>query len=293
MFDDLTVQLSPEQIVAYLKRIALHDEAEQLLKSLTDPTALPPTPNKALLDKMVYSHQLAVPFENLDIFDLGKPIELGTMHLYDKIVTRRRGGYCFELNKMFNHLLIGLGYTTTAHVGRINLASRGILRPRLHRITVVYLENATEKGRYMVDVSFGGPQSASAVLLEPGHFHDSLGGHYNLTYGAVDHTMGIRENTWFLNRVNAAGEDDIGLVSFESDTPQYEVDFVTPNHYTSTHPSSMFVMGRVINRRRTDGHCTMAGDSFKLVSNGQTTEIDVSDPALRAEILKEYFDVVL
>jgi len=292
MFDDLEVQLTGEQIVQYLVRIGLDEEAEQVRLSRIDPDAAPPVPDKALLDRLIYSHQLAVPFENLDIYDLRQPIELATLALFDKIVTRRRGGYCFELNKMFNHLLIGLGYATTAHVGRIVMAAN-VMRPRLHRVNVVHLAGEGEEGCYMADVSFGGPQSASSILLTPGRFHDSLGGHFNLTYGAVNHLMGIRENTWYLCRVNAAGEDDAGLVSFESDAPQYEVDFVTPNYYTSSNPSSTFVLNRVVNRRRRDGHCTMSGDAFKLVSDGQTTEIDVSDPGRRAQVLKEYFDIVL
>ncbi len=50
-----------------------------------------------------YAHLLAVPFENLDIH-LGHPILLNEAQLFEKIVTQRRGGFCYELNESFTAL---------------------------------------------------------------------------------------------------------------------------------------------------------------------------------------------
>src|SRR5580693_2308870 len=54
-------------------------------------------------------HMLTIPFENLDI-PLGRPIVLNVEHLYNKLVDRRRGGYCYELNGLFAWLLAQLGF---------------------------------------------------------------------------------------------------------------------------------------------------------------------------------------
>jgi len=56
---------------------------------------------------------LAVPFENLDIVPLGRPIQLEERALWDKIVVRRRGGFCYELNGMFAWLLKQIGFDVT------------------------------------------------------------------------------------------------------------------------------------------------------------------------------------
>ena len=72
------------------------------------PTA--PTP-EALRD-LHARHQLAVPFENLSIH-LGEPIVLDEDSLVDKIVLRRRGGFCYELNGAFGHLLTALGFAVS------------------------------------------------------------------------------------------------------------------------------------------------------------------------------------
>ncbi|MCL2136629.1 MAG: arylamine N-acetyltransferase [Coriobacteriia bacterium] len=292
MFEDLYVELTPEQVALYLERIGLPEDAKAFSDSwLSEGQQRSPLkPSLELLDRLVYAHQITVPFENLEIYDLGLPVELGTLKLFEKIVLHNRGGYCFELNKSFNSLLQALGFKTQAHVARI-FPLKNNIRPRSHRITAVHIDDGGITKRYMADVSFGGPQPASSILLEAGVFTDWLGGSFRLTYGEVDHELGNRENTWYISRLNDGGEEQ-SLVSFE-EVPQYEVDFVQANYYTSTHPESRFVTSRTVNLRRRDGHALMSDDLFKLKSNDVTTEIDVSDPTLRAEVLKEYFGIVL
>ncbi|HLE74088.1 MAG TPA: arylamine N-acetyltransferase, partial [Anaerolineales bacterium] len=56
------------------------------------------------------AHMLSVPFENLDIVPLRKPIHLDEESLWDKIVERRRGGFCYELNGLFAWLLKQIGF---------------------------------------------------------------------------------------------------------------------------------------------------------------------------------------
>src|SRR5512145_3494995 len=64
------------------------------------------------------AHLLAVPFENLDIHH-GRRIELGLDSIYDEIVRRRRGGFCYELNGLFAWLLERLGFELQRHSARV------------------------------------------------------------------------------------------------------------------------------------------------------------------------------
>src|SRR5258706_8881452 len=92
-------------ITAYLNRIAHRGPIE---------------PTGETLRALHLAHLLAVPFENLDI-GLGRPIVLDQAALFDKIVVRRRGGFCYELNGLFAALLRALGFEVTmlsAGVGR-------------------------------------------------------------------------------------------------------------------------------------------------------------------------------
>ena len=69
----------------------------------------PRTPTAETLRQLHRAHMFAVPFENLDI-PLGNPIALSLPAFYAKIVERRRGGFCYELNGLFGWLLEQLGF---------------------------------------------------------------------------------------------------------------------------------------------------------------------------------------
>src|SRR5512132_3659500 len=73
----------------------------------------PHTPDAETLRRLARAHLLAIPFENLDIVPLGRPIRLEPDALFDKIVRRRRGGFCYEVNGLFALLLRELGYDVT------------------------------------------------------------------------------------------------------------------------------------------------------------------------------------
>src|SRR5499427_10761961 len=79
----------------------------------------PPSPNAAALASLHRAHLFAVPFENLDI-GLGRTIALEEDRLFDKIVTRRRGGFCYELNGLFSALLRSLGFNVTMVSARVH-----------------------------------------------------------------------------------------------------------------------------------------------------------------------------
>ena len=68
----------------------------------------PRAPTLALLSELTAAHTQSIPFENLDVL-LGRRIELGIDAVFDKLVRQRRGGYCFEQNGLFLHVLTALG----------------------------------------------------------------------------------------------------------------------------------------------------------------------------------------
>ncbi len=84
-------------IAAYLNRVGYTGPAE-------------PTPD--VLRELHRCHMLTVPFENLDI-GLGRKIVCDEAAFVRKIVDRRRGGFCYELNGAFAGLLRGLGFKVT------------------------------------------------------------------------------------------------------------------------------------------------------------------------------------
>ncbi|HET9530927.1 MAG TPA: arylamine N-acetyltransferase, partial [Blastocatellia bacterium] len=106
-------------------------------------------PSSGSLRDLQLSHLLTVPFENLSIHT-NEHILLRNAWLFDKIVLRRRGGFCYELNGLFAFLLGQLGFNVT-------MLSAGVARPDGgfgpdfdHMTLMVSLED-----RWLVDVGFG------------------------------------------------------------------------------------------------------------------------------------------
>jgi N-hydroxyarylamine O-acetyltransferase len=109
----------------------------------------PPRADLAALRTLQRAHLGAVPFENLSIH-LGEPIRLDDEGLLDKIVRRRRGGFCYELNGAFALLLRDLGYAVTMHPARV-WTGDGYGVPLDHMALQVRLDGVP----WLVDVGFG------------------------------------------------------------------------------------------------------------------------------------------
>ena len=135
-------------IAAYLKRIGLSEAPPRLLDGL---------------NALIWAHQTHVPFEDLNTSWLRLPVSLEIPALYDKVVLRRRGGYCYELNALFTRLLLDLGFDARSVFCRV-VRGRDFLPPCAHRAVVVALEGRL----YFCDVGFGGPMPAGALQIADG-----------------------------------------------------------------------------------------------------------------------------
>src|SRR5215210_3696598 len=99
-------------------------------------------PTAAALRDLHRAHLLAVPFENLDIH-LDRRILLDQDALFDKIVTRRRGGFCYELNGLFALLLRGLGFEVTLLSAGVARATGGF-GPEFDHLTLLVKATSAE-----------------------------------------------------------------------------------------------------------------------------------------------------
>src|SRR5205085_8232372 len=80
----------------------------------------PTEPGLITLTGLQRAHMLSVPFENLDVH-LGRRLVLDPAANFEKIVGRRRGGWCFELNGLFGWLLEQLGFDVTLLGSRVDI----------------------------------------------------------------------------------------------------------------------------------------------------------------------------
>src|SRR5258707_3571780 len=124
-------------------------------------------PTVETVHAVVAAHNQSIPFENLDPL-LGIPVaDLSAAALADKLVHRRRGGYCYEHNGLMGYVLEALGFGVERFAGRGVWMNPGAALPaQTHQVPSLTVPGAD--GRLLVDVGFGGQTPTSPIRLEAG-----------------------------------------------------------------------------------------------------------------------------
>lgn len=198
-------------------------------------------------------HVGSVPFENLDI-QLGMPIILELEQLVEKIVHRRRGGYCFEQNTLFLAVLRELGFEARPYEARVRLGSTEP-RPRTHMLIGVDVGGA----EYLADVGFGGDG-----VLEPLPMDGTT-----VVQGGRSYRVRSEGGERVLQLEQAQGWLDLYAFVPES---RPAVDFEMANHFTSTHPLSPFVRTLTVQLSRPDERHILRNRSYVVVREGGSEE---------------------
>ena len=128
-----------------------------------------PAVDRVTLEKLQRLHLLALPYENLDV-QLGRPLTTDPSAAFDKLVTRRRGGWCYEMNGLFGWALETVGFSVTRLASGVMRSAMGAAALGNHLVLRVDLAD----GATLADVGLGdGPIHPFAI--EAGAF--TAGGH--------------------------------------------------------------------------------------------------------------------
>ena len=245
---------------AYLERIG-YDGARQ--------------PSLETLRSLHRRHLYTVPFENLDIA-MGIPIVLEPASLFDKIVVRRRGGFCYELNGLFQDLLTAMGFTVSMLSGCVRRDDGGFGPEFDHMLLKVEFSDP-----WLADVGFGEsfvdplPLRAGAQEVEDGHL-----------FGVVAENGG-----WELYRRDSDGMQ-IPLYRF-SDVPRELWEYEEMCVYHQTSADSSFTRRRICTRAMPNGRITLAGMRLIETVNGSRKETILSSEQELRTCLQEQFGVEL
>ena len=233
-------------------------------------------PTLDCLKALMTAHLRAVPFENLDVFHGRKEPALETKALFEKIVVNRRGGYCFELNGLFQKLLEDIGFSCTCHIGRIGHGQR-FHYPISHRVTVVELAGE----RYFCDVGFGGPVPSEPAKIDLNKPFDSANGHrYVFTKSGIEITLSVEETPGLSP-----------VLSFV-EAPADPVDFLSLNAFCAYSPIEPFIHKQMVWRNTENGRCTLDGNTLRLHENGSVTETQIHGEEALRKVFLERFDIV-
>lgn len=235
----------------------------------------PRRPSLETLRGLHRCHLYTVPFENLDIA-LGIAILLEPDHLYDKIVTRRRGGFCYELNGLFYELLLALGFRVSMLSGCVRHDDGGFGPEFDHMLLKVELPEP-----WLADVGFGEsfvdplPLRAGAEEAEDGHL-----------FGVTPENGG-----WELYRRDSDGTE-VPLYRF-SDVARQLSEYMPMCEYHQSSPESSFTRRRICTLAKPDGRVTLAGMRVIEAKNGSRKETMLSSEQELRDCLEQQFGMIL
>jgi N-hydroxyarylamine O-acetyltransferase len=134
---------------AYLDRIGFQGEVR---------------PDAVTLTALHRAHLFAIPYENLDV-QFGTPVTIAPEAAFEKIVGRRRGGWCYEMNGLFGAALEAIGFQVTPLAGGVRRDVMGEVMVGTHLILKVELDEP-----WIADVGFGdGPLEPFPLREGPIH----------------------------------------------------------------------------------------------------------------------------
>src|SRR5271165_5587736 len=212
----------------------------------------PRQPSASLLRSLHRQHLFTVPFENLDI-PLAAPIRLEPPLLYEKIVVRRRGGFCYELNGLFSQLLTALGFQVQMLSARVRRDDGGFGPEFDHMLLKVHLDEP-----WLVDVGFGDS------FVDPIAFHA----------GGADQVNGHRyvvlpmDGEWQLGREDGKGQ--VPLYAFR-DVPHELDEYREMCAFHQSSPESHFTRSWICSRATPYGRITIANMCL-IVTRGNARE---------------------
>lgn len=233
-------------------------------------------PSLKYLRNLHRSHLLHIPFENLDIHYRNKII-LDYSRIFDKVITQKRGGFCYELNGLYYHLLSNLGFDSYLISARVKSQETGDFGKDFdHMLIVVRLDQK----EWLVDVGFG----------------DGIMYPKELKTGVVqmDYT-----NYWKIHK-DVDGElylqssDDSNhfetKMKFTLDEKQI-IQFMEMCEFHQSSPQSPFTQKKLITRLTPEGRVTLTDRSLKIRSLGNTEETPLMNEDEFLSKLEQFFGI--
>jgi N-hydroxyarylamine O-acetyltransferase len=229
---------------AYFERIGYDGPWEPSLSVLRDLHAL---------------HPAAIPFEAIDVF-MGGGVDLAPEAVDAKLIAAGRGGYCFEQNSLFGRVLMRLGFRVDALIARSRWGRPlDDVRPRTHMALRVWIGAEP----WLADVGLGACTLTAPVRLDIAGPQPTL----------FDPVRLVPVGEELRLEVQLAGEwrpiTDLNLAA------QHDVDFVSANWFTSTHPDSQFRQHLIVSRIAADARLGLLDNRLVIRRHGAPAEMRV------------------
>jgi N-hydroxyarylamine O-acetyltransferase len=238
-------------------------------------------PRKPTLETLQALHLLqpqAIAFENLDPL-LKRPVRLDAASLEQKILHGGRGGYCFEQNLLFAHVLRAIGFNVTELAARVlwNVPP-GVSTPRVHMLLLVHIDGR----RYLSDVGFGGNVLTGPLLLDEAQEQVTPHEPFQVIKDGDKYILQFKmRDNW------------VKLYRFDL-SEQLLPDHEQGNWFVSTYPHSIFVNGLLAARAEPDRRYALGNNELSVyILNGGSEKRTLKSVAEMRDALTDLFKIRL
>lgn len=240
------------------------------------------------------AHRRAIGFENLDI-PLGQGIRIDSESVFDKLVRRGRGGYCFEQNRLLSDALTALGMAHRPLLARVRLGMpESVTPPRTHVALLAQMEGR----HWLSDAGFGGSNVPPLPLEDGAEAMTGDGARHRLRRVGPPGTLG---GEWLLERAGPSLATDGRAAPHADWQAQYtfdlgevaQDDLEQANHWTSTRPGTRFTTLHVASIPLSDGFASMTDRQLTVYRTGGAETRTISDATDYAQTLRGLFRISL
>ncbi|MGH8085093.1 MAG: arylamine N-acetyltransferase family protein [Lysobacter sp.] len=238
----------------------------------------PPLPTLETLRQLQRRHTEVFPFETIATL-LREPVPVDLPSVERKLLHDGRGGYCYELNRLFLALLRQLGFQVRGITGRVVMGQTGDALPaRTHLLVRVSIDGVD----YITDVGFGGMVPTAPLRLDTTDAQPTPHEPYRLARSGGSYILYARVTGQWR-----------ALYRFDLH-PQEEIDLVVGNWYVCTHPDSPFLGNLIVARTAPGLRRTLSNGSYAIHRLGAPSERrELHDPDAVMILLRDEFGIRL
>ncbi|WP_240320714.1 arylamine N-acetyltransferase family protein [Sphingomonas crusticola] len=249
--------------------------------------AVAPPPTAEGLALLQRAHRLTIPFENLDVI-LGRGIAIDSDSVFAKLVTARRGGYCFEQNRLFGDALDALGFVARPLLARVWLGIQGPPPPKTHTLSLVTIDGQC----WIADAGFGGSYAPPMPLAEGETADAPDGARFRLMRDPLHGWMLERDGDPATTDGRGGGTGWQPQYSFSLD-PVFTNDLILSNHWTSTAPDSRFRNVRIASIVLPQGFASLTDAAYRRRNGDKEASGEIGDPRVYRMRLSLLFGIDL
>lgn len=225
------------------------------------------------ITKLIKAHLKSFPFSSLKVL-LKEEISLDLDSIYEDIVIRKRGGYCFEHNKLMYEVLKELGFYATHYLARV-INNTDNIPPQTHRFTLLDFEGE----QYLIDVGIGFRTPSVPIKLG----EDTTVSHLGIEYKIVD----LEDGTYSMQLIEKG--KPFNATKFDLNRC-YETDFEMGHFYSYQNPNAVFVNNFVISLIKDNVIHTLVNNKYFKIYEDKTDEVKIKSTEQLTGILRDDFN---